>query len=99
MTVIKLTHTKKPMIVLVLFQNNYDICCSDFSTVECFSHCTVLIGFHTSFSLSVDHRLRPRVLPVRHQEEVAAVHEHKEHNPQAIRWTLQGHLRRHLRRV
>lgn len=33
-----------------------------------------------------------QLLPVRHPEEVAAVHEHQEHHPESLRRALQGHL-------
>lgn len=35
---------------------------------------------------------RTQLLPVRHPEEVAALHEHQEHHPESLRRALQGHL-------
>lgn len=43
-------------------------------------------------SFSEHHCFCPYLLPVRNHEEVALVHEHKEHNPQKIRRKIQGHL-------
>ena len=35
-------------------------------------------------SAAVDHRLRSQLFPVRNKEEVAAVHEHEEHDSEAV---------------
>ena len=42
--------------------------------------------------VAVDPGLRSQLLPVRDPEEVAALHEHEEHDPEALRRPLQGHL-------
>lgn len=45
---------------------------------------------------TVHHRVCSQLLPVRHSEEVATVHEHQEHHPQGLRRALQRHLPGHL---
>ena len=48
---------------------------------------------------AVDRGLRSQLHAVRDQEEVAALHEHQEHDSQALRRQVQGHLRGGLPKV
>lgn len=41
---------------------------------------------------TVHHRLRSQLLPVRHPEEMAALHEHQEHHPESLWWPIQGYF-------
>ena len=47
----------------------------------------------------VHHWVRSQLLPVRHPEEVAPLHEHQEHHPEGLRRPLQRHLPGGLREV
>lgn len=40
-----------------------------------------------------------QLLPVRHPEEMAPVHEHQKHHTEGLRWALQRHLPGYLREV
>lgn len=53
----------------------------------------------SSSSCAVYLGIRSQLLPVRHPEEVASVHEHQEHHPESLRRPLQRHLPGHLREV
>ena len=44
-------------------------------------------------------RLCSQLLPIRHIEAVASIHEHQEHNPKAVRWKIQGHIRGYIPKV
>jgi hypothetical protein len=55
-----------------------------------------LISWNT---IAVHRGLCAQLLPVRAGQELAAVPQHQEHHPEAVRWQVQGHLPGPLRQV